>query len=102
VRHVGQKFRLYFDVSASCSAFSSRERACSTGAFFRSTSAVWQPPAIRLAGRLFIGLLEAHVGGLQLAFSLLRNCSSKPSVRIATRSSGRRRHTTISCSRRQG
>ena len=73
---------LYFEVSASSSAFSSSaRRACSTSVFLRSTSAFCSASSLAFLRQLLVGLLEFGLPRLQFDRELLRLLSS-PSVRI--------------------
>ena len=64
---------LYFEVSASCLAFSSSAcRACSTSWFLRSTSWFWWASRPGLFLQLLVGLLQLLLPALQLLGQRLR------------------------------
>ena len=64
---------LYFEVSASCSAFSSSAwRACSTSWFLRSTSSFCSASSCGLLLQLLVGLLQLLLLALQLLGERLR------------------------------
>ena len=70
---------LYFEVSASSVAFSSRaRRACSISWFLRSTSAFCSASCLGLLGELLVGQLQLALLGLQLGGELLRLLQAGP------------------------